>query len=227
MGIILLHGLRQSEYPDLFTPLEPLLRDLAAYIPQQNFFRYEWHKDLNVDPIRLALRGTLGIRAAPHFHQRFLEYQGKHPEISRWIVGGYSAGAWIFYQWLADWPLNGELVRPLQSQRGNIILAFTIGAPWQNIHDEIYFGDDPRPILVRKWQLDAETLATALRPGILHVIFSTADTTTWPDNARFPDGAIQSGLVNQHPPLIGVPHKDLCQNQQVRDYIKTSVAALI
>lgn len=225
-GLILLHGLVVRNDPSPFAPLLLLRQRLQALLPNLQVFEYEWRKDLSVDPLRPALAGRLGRLAAPLFHEQFLRYRADHPEIDEWVVGGYSAGGWIFYQWLAGWPVGAARFQPPEDQRQSIVAAFTIGSPHRNLHEACYFHNDDRPRRTEKWVIDPRTLFNALRPGALHVTFSLADRTVWPDNSELPGAVELVGLADQHC-VNGVSHDDLSGDDEILDFIYESLVTAL
>lgn len=223
-GLLLLHGLPEAPATDPFKRLASLQAALTALLPVENVFPYRWQTALELNPIGPALRGTLGRRAAPLLDAELRRLQYEHPDIERWVVGGYSAGGWILYQWLAGWEAEGLVVRPSPAQRNRIVLAFTIGSPYQNVRDFIYLLGKLRR--VEPWLLPAIVLAQALRPGSLHVMYSETDTTVWPENAAFPAELVASGAIKQLS-LASGDHLELPQAAGVIEHLQTELAALL
>lgn len=259
-GIILLHGLPDFNDSDLFTSFASLRQVLYGLVPSRNVIPYEWFpRDLLQDRTRERQRervaafrvimdhlkkGRLGEAKAYHLANFINTVVSEFSEVRNWILIGYSGGGWILNHLLflvgrrmildlvtdKQQDQAAEQLEEIHRNLNQIAAVFTIGAPYQNIHEDCEIGrptgDPPQrqTIQLDKWNLASfyydehppeiewdparehigpEILARILRPGRYHSILFSGDTTVWADNASFPPHLVKAGLLREL--ILGQP----------------------
>ncbi len=226
-AVVLLHGLPKVapfEPSDHFKEIIAMLRSL---FPADHIMPYPWWADVAESqrwstriPAKLAvsaLHGKLGSLISPEF-ERWLYSQPLIAGGTKYFVIAYSAGGWGFYDWLEGASTDA---------RAQIECAFTITAPFRNVHPHIYLDNEARP--ASPWHLDHRKLATALRPGRLHILWSDIDRTAWPNNALLSkaDPPLPSAHLVTESLLPNVLHDDACRAERTVGYIRDRIAEIL
>jgi hypothetical protein len=225
VGVLLLHGVPGDDPLDPCDQFKTLKKNLQlqSLIPEENIICPPWEEGVpNI--FRALKKGLLGKEGADSLNQ-YLRARSEIQRwiIVGYSGGGWIFNHWLFCA--AREVLQGKEAR--EDRLDRIIIAFTIGAPYRNTVSKCWFGGQLRqgfdlwelgkqiqsvdyckltePIeawrLNPEWELDTENLgadviAHALK-GRYCTVWSYADHTVWPENAKFPEKL--EGLVHQLP----------------------------
>jgi hypothetical protein len=234
-GLIVLHGLPVTLDEDPCESLSDLVTAFSALIPQAQIWCYNGRDDVRGYPLLSALAGRLGKRIAPAFQEYLSTKQQTQPQVTRWVVGGFSAGGWGLYQWL----VYRRIARGVTAWQSQVDCVFTIAAPYRNDHPIVHLGGDDAN--AKRWALEfadprergpaqeaPERILKDILSGIrLYSIYSSADTTVWPDSAELPPGLIALSNVDQQKLEHGPPqhdiHQRLIRDRSVVNYVVDSI----
>jgi hypothetical protein len=147
-------------------------------------------------------------------HDRDLDGHTLTPK--RLFVLTYSTGGALFYKWVTEAANHANLVE----------IAVTIAAPYQNPGHVRFEGHrDGRPILIKPFYIDPQTIVSALAPNSLMVLLAESDITVLrPDSVFTAPPLTKDELlrVRQHT-VAGTRHHTIQASDTVREYIRDFV----